>query len=174
MQIYCSARSVTCSLNSVYRPHWLVEWSHHCSHMCIPVHSPWLPGYVNIVQTVLVTLTVDGLFPDRPEMQGVWHIVGMQQIFREWSNKPSILRGHRERSFSVQEQWGGFLEELLHKLAGNWQEGVSHPQKEGTPMTKHWEYLNALNLWFWGCWTRLCICWFMSQILTRFIDLKVK
>ena len=48
------------------RPHWLVQWSHHCSHTCIPVHSPWLPGHVNVMQTVFIILTMAGLFPDRP------------------------------------------------------------------------------------------------------------
>ena len=66
MQICCSTRSVilnvmatqyTCSLSGIYHPHWLVQWSCHCSHMCIPVHSPWLPGYINVTQTVLVILT---------------------------------------------------------------------------------------------------------------------
>ena len=55
LQIHCSTCSVilnvmatqyTCSLSSIYCPHWLVQWSHHCSHTCIPVHSPWLPGYM--------------------------------------------------------------------------------------------------------------------------------
>ena len=53
MQICCSnllilnamATQYTCSLNSIYLPHWLVQWS-HCSHKHIPVHSPWLPGYI--------------------------------------------------------------------------------------------------------------------------------
>ena len=71
MQIHCSAGSVilnamatqyTCSLNSVYHPHWLVQWSHHCPCMCIPVHSPWLPGYIDITQTILVILTMGGFF----------------------------------------------------------------------------------------------------------------
>ena len=34
--------------------------------MRIPVHSPWLPGYIDVAQTVLVILTMGGLFPDRP------------------------------------------------------------------------------------------------------------
>ena len=55
MQIRCSALSVilnarvtqyTCSLKGVCRPHSLVQLSCHCSRMCIPVHSPWLPGYL--------------------------------------------------------------------------------------------------------------------------------
>ena len=58
----------TCSLNGLYHPHWLVQWSHHCSHMHIPVHSPWLPGYIDVVQTVLIILTMAGLFPDRPHI----------------------------------------------------------------------------------------------------------
>ena len=76
-QICCSTPSVilnamatqyTCSLHGVYRPHWLLQWGRHCSHMCIPVHSPWLPGYIHVPQTILVTLTVVGLFPDRPRI----------------------------------------------------------------------------------------------------------
>ncbi|KAF6109480.1 hypothetical protein HJG60_010755 [Phyllostomus discolor] len=34
--------------------------------MYIPVPSPWLPGYIHVVQTVLITLTMAGLFPDGP------------------------------------------------------------------------------------------------------------
>ena len=75
MQICCSICSVilnvkaiqyTHSLNGTYRPHWLVQWSLHCPHMCIPVHSPWLPGYINVMGTILIILTMAGLFPDRP------------------------------------------------------------------------------------------------------------
>ena len=73
MQIRCSALSVilnatatqyTCSLHSVYNPHWLEQWSHHCSCMHILVHSPWLPGYINVLQTILIILTMAALFPD--------------------------------------------------------------------------------------------------------------
>ena len=61
-----SGHTVHCSLNGIYHPHWLVQWSCHCSHKHIPVHSPWLPSYTDVVQTVLVTLTMAGLFPDGP------------------------------------------------------------------------------------------------------------
>ena len=57
-----TATQYTCSLNGFYCPHWLVHWSRHCSHMCIPVHSPWLPGYIDVTQTILVILTMAGLF----------------------------------------------------------------------------------------------------------------
>ena len=70
------ATQYICSLNSVYHLCWLVQWS-HCSHMCIPVHSPWLPSYIDVAQTILIiilylkcnniTLTMAGLFPDRPQ-----------------------------------------------------------------------------------------------------------
>ena len=50
--------------------HMLTQW---CllllltsSSVCIPVHSPWLPGYINVVQTLLIILTMTGLFLDRP------------------------------------------------------------------------------------------------------------
>ena len=75
VHICCSINSVilnatatqdTCSLNGAYCPHWLVRRSHHCSHMCIPVHSPWLLGYIGIAQTILIILTMSGLFLDRP------------------------------------------------------------------------------------------------------------
>ena len=77
MTILCSTRSVilnvtatqyTCSFNSIYCPYWLVQWSRHYSCMCLPVHSRWLPGYIDVVQTILVTLTMAGLFPDRPHI----------------------------------------------------------------------------------------------------------
>ena len=77
MQIHCSTRSVilnatatqyTCSLSGVSHPHWLVQGSRHCSRICIPVHPPWLPSYINVKHTILITLTMAGLFPDRPIM----------------------------------------------------------------------------------------------------------
>ena len=46
----CNGHTVHMLTQQVYRPHWLVQWSHHHSHMLIPVHSPWLPGYINVVQ----------------------------------------------------------------------------------------------------------------------------
>ena len=59
------ATQYTCSLQGINCPHWLVQWSCHCSHMCIPVHFPWLPGYTDIVQTILVISAMAGLFLDR-------------------------------------------------------------------------------------------------------------
>ena len=55
-----TATQYTCSLNGIYHPHWLVQWSRHCSHVCIPVHSPWLPGHTNVMQTLPVILTMVG------------------------------------------------------------------------------------------------------------------
>ena len=80
MQIHCSAHSVTlnvtatqysCSLNGVYCPHWpysVVSTSGSCrrSRMHIPVHSPWLPGYTDVTQTIFIILTMTGTFLDRP------------------------------------------------------------------------------------------------------------
>ena len=68
MQIHCStcpvvlnvtATQYTCSLNSVYHPHWLVQWSRHCLHMCIPVHSPWLPGYIGYIDVMQSLLCIN-------------------------------------------------------------------------------------------------------------------
>ena len=55
----------TTSLNCISYPHWLVQWSHHCSHMDVPVHSPCLPGYMDDMQTVLMILAMASLFPNR-------------------------------------------------------------------------------------------------------------
>ena len=63
------ATKYTCSLNIVYCPHWKVQWSRHCSHTHIPVHSDWLSGYVIIAQTVLL-LTMVRLFLDRSHIAG--------------------------------------------------------------------------------------------------------
>ena len=76
MQICCSTFLVILNaMATVHRlsqrhlpPHWLVQWSRHCSRMHIPVHSRWLPGYISVMQTILVVLTMTGLFPDRPCM----------------------------------------------------------------------------------------------------------
>ena len=56
------ATQYTCSLSGIYHPHWLVAWSHHCSCIRIPVPSPWLSGYTDVVQTILVILTMAGFF----------------------------------------------------------------------------------------------------------------
>ena len=75
MQICCSTHSTILnatamyyisSFNCGYRPRWLVQWSHHCSHMRIPVHSPCLSGYIDVTQTILIILTMAGPFQDRP------------------------------------------------------------------------------------------------------------
>ena len=39
--------------------------------MCIPVHSPWLPGHIDIVQTVLSILTMAGLFLERSHVPSI-------------------------------------------------------------------------------------------------------
>ena len=42
-----TATQYTCTLNSIYFAPWLVQWSRYCSFMRIPVHYPWLPGYIS-------------------------------------------------------------------------------------------------------------------------------
>ena len=64
----CKATQYTCSLNGIYCFHWLIQWSHHCSCMCIPAHPPWMPGYIDVMKTILIILTMAGLFPDKPRI----------------------------------------------------------------------------------------------------------
>ena len=35
------------------------------------VHSPWLPGYINVAQTILVILIMAELFLDRPHISKI-------------------------------------------------------------------------------------------------------
>ena len=48
--------------------------------MRIPVHFPWLPGYIDVAQTVLIILTMAGLF---------LHRLGMYASIRHHPNQPS-------------------------------------------------------------------------------------
>ena len=58
----CDSHTIQCSLHGIYHPHWLVQWSRPCSHVHIPVPSPWLPGYrshwchTNIILHYSITL----------------------------------------------------------------------------------------------------------------------
>ena len=84
MQICCCTCSVifnvmathsTYFLNSIYHHHWLVQRSRHCSCMHMPVHSPWLPGYIDVAQAILFILTMAGLFLDRPHHILLYNII---------------------------------------------------------------------------------------------------
>lgn len=75
------------SFNGVYHPDWLVQWSRHCSHMHIPIHSPWLPGYMDVAQTILLILKVVGLFPDRPYISGKLLTFKTYEELTQLSNK---------------------------------------------------------------------------------------
>ena len=73
--LLCSLSHLQCNSYTVHMltqwrlsPSWLVQWSCHHSCMCILVHSSWLPGYISMVQTVLIILAIAGLFPDRPHI----------------------------------------------------------------------------------------------------------
>ena len=74
MQSHCSTHSVIwvwqphsthahCMASTT--PHCVVQWSRHCSHICIPVLSLCISGYINIMQTILIMLTIVGFFLDR-------------------------------------------------------------------------------------------------------------
>ena len=79
MQIHCSTHSVILKPHSTHAHSTassalrLVQWSHHCSHMHIPVHFPWLPVYINNVQTILIILTMIGIFLDRSCIYKAWY-----------------------------------------------------------------------------------------------------
>ena len=78
----CTATQYTCSLNSIYHPHWLAQWSCYCSCMCIPGYSPWLPGYIYVMQTILIILTMAVLFPDRSLIY-VLHL--LYSVIHQWT-----------------------------------------------------------------------------------------
>ena len=50
--------------------------------MRIPVHSPWLPGYIDVVtKTILIILTMAGLFLDRSHMYHFYAISNQMKIY---------------------------------------------------------------------------------------------
>ena len=52
--------------------------------MHIPVHSPWLPGCIDVTQTILVVLTMAALFPDRP---GIFYVYKLSKTIEIMSNR---------------------------------------------------------------------------------------
>ena len=57
--------------------------------MRIPVHSPWLPGYIDVAQTILIILTMAGLFlylPHVSNLDGGW------EAFLETTLKGTLCR----------------------------------------------------------------------------------
>ena len=77
MQIHCSTYSVilnvtatqyTCSLKGFYHPHWLVQWSHYCVYMHIPVHTLLSCQFTSMSSKPLLMLTMAGLSSDRPHL----------------------------------------------------------------------------------------------------------
>ena len=60
--------------------------------MHIPVRSVWLPVYINVVQTVLVILTMVGLFLDRPHTMG-YHSARIDEILplATWVDLENII-----------------------------------------------------------------------------------
>ena len=68
---WMTATQYTCSVSGICHPHWLVQWSHHCSYMCVPVLPPLLPRHINVMQTILIILTTAWLFLDRSHIYKV-------------------------------------------------------------------------------------------------------
>ena len=70
IQIRCSTHSVilnvtatqyTCLLSGTYRPHWLVQWSHHCSHMSpLPLAARLHPCHANCSCSINNSWTFSG------------------------------------------------------------------------------------------------------------------
>ena len=115
------ATQYTCSLSSVYCPHWLVQWNHHCSCMCIPVHPPWLPCYIDVVQTVLAILMMLRLFLDRPH----------KSEFNYWESDigpgwvPQFIRIVLINQGCGFDPWSGHLKESINECINKWNINLS-------------------------------------------------
>ena len=63
--------------------------------MYIPVHSPWLPGYIDVMQTAFTVLIMAGLFLNRFENIYIYihtHIYTHIHIY--FPNLPRIIYTH--------------------------------------------------------------------------------
>ena len=78
--------------------------------MHTPVHSPWLPGYINVTQTVLGVLTMVGLFPDKLNISIFvsLQIGTLQEPYLEFVNE--VKKSPFPHSASTSEEWN-----LYHK-----------------------------------------------------------
>ena len=134
------ATQYTCSLNSIYRPHWLVQWSHHCSHVLILVHSPCLPGYIDVTQNILVVITMAGLFSG----QNLYTVLSYTQILFHLKD---ALCGYFLAYSNSQHRCSCALGPLLSKIRVTWTQapwhlnGQSNPQEDyqvtGKQHTQH-------------------------------------
>ena len=163
MQVCCSTHSVilnvmatqyTCSLNGIYCPHWVVQWSHHCSHLHILVHSPWLPGYIDVAQTVLLILTMAALFPDRPHMHLCVHcsvlyssrdLEATQVPISKWVDKKAVAHLHSGillSHFHLKEGTLTFCDSM--DGPAEWNKPVRERQ-EPYDFTYMWNLMNTIN-----------------------------
>ena len=163
------ATQYTCSLNHIYCPHWLEEWSRHCSHMHIAVQSSWLPGYITVVQTTLVILTMAGLFLDRLHILGKlileevrkWDIWGWNIPGSRVNSKGEVLgvsRNIKERSVvgvegtqrvgdEIQEGVRNWSMKIIRRMLAFGLKGMGHHWRvlgRGVPMFRvSWEWGDA-------------------------------
>ena len=63
----CNGHTVQTLTQQHPPPHWLIQWSCHCSRMGIPIHSQ-LPCCTDVAKTLLIILTTAGIFSDRPHI----------------------------------------------------------------------------------------------------------
>ena len=77
--------------------------------MCIPVHSPWLSGYIDVEQTVVVITTMGGLFPDSPHtctpkliQKNIECKLKLEKIFlkRKYNANGYLSKGYITKCFS--------------------------------------------------------------------------
>ena len=74
-------------------PPTLTSTGNSSSRMRIPVFSPWLPGYIDVVQTIPIMLTMAGPFLDRPH---ILHLLRDAVHFSEvWCGKVGRARDCR-------------------------------------------------------------------------------
>ena len=59
--------------------------------MHIPVHSPWLPGYIDVTQTILLMLTKIGLFLDRYHVEGLSNGINKLELSDNYMTIMTIL-----------------------------------------------------------------------------------
>ncbi|KAF6104349.1 hypothetical protein HJG60_011305 [Phyllostomus discolor] len=128
--------------------------------MCIAIHSPGLPGYINVTQTILVILTMAGLFPDRPH---IWNLMSLlMEITRKKKDLDKENRGKVAEGGSGERWRGPSLPHLQGLAIHGWPTGQmgGHQYEDSEQVLM----CSGQCMWFMGTETTSAIVTLLSPV----------